>query len=98
MSWDLYLRALLYLLLVLGLIVGCTWLVRLYGGARLPMRGARRVQALETLGLDPRRRLMLVRWDDQEHLLLLSAAGDVVVASRPVTAPRFADHLAGDKI
>jgi flagellar protein FliO/FliZ len=30
--------------------------------------------------LDPRRRLVIVRCDDREHLLLLSAAGDLVVA------------------
>jgi flagellar protein FliO/FliZ len=40
----------------------------------------RRMEIVETLTLDARRRLMIVRCDRAEHLLLLGAAEDVVVA------------------
>jgi flagellar protein FliO/FliZ len=46
--------------------------------------GARRVRIVESLFLDPRRRLVLVRWDESEHLLLLSQSGDRAIAAAPV--------------
>jgi flagellar protein FliO/FliZ len=56
-----------------------------YGARRLGMlqpgaQSARRLKVSESLMLDPRRRLVIVRCDDREHVLLLSPAGDVVVA------------------
>jgi flagellar protein FliO/FliZ len=78
MSWDEYLRAALYLLLVLGLIAACTWLLRVYGG-RLQPRGARRLKLVEVAPIDPRRRLVLVRRDEVEHLLLLGPSQDLVI-------------------
>ena len=38
-----------------------------------------RLQIIETKMLDARRKLVLVKRDDQEHLLLLTPQGDVVV-------------------
>lgn len=56
-----------------------------YGARRLGMlqpgaQGARRLKVTESLMLDPRRRLVIVRCDGREHLLLLSPAGDRVVS------------------
>jgi flagellar protein FliO/FliZ len=43
-----------------------------------PLR-ARRLSIVETLPVDTRRRFVIVRCDGREHLLLLSAQGDIVV-------------------
>ncbi len=44
--------------------------------------GARRLAVVESLVIAPRRRLVLVRADGREHLLLLGATGETVVESR----------------
>lgn len=43
------------------------------------MAGTRRLQVVESLLLDARRRLVIVRCDETEHLLLLGASEDIVV-------------------
>ncbi|MBC7768320.1 MAG: flagellar biosynthetic protein FliO [Phycisphaerales bacterium] len=48
----------------------------LQGGASAP----RRLKLSESLMLDPRRRLVLVRCDGREHLILLGPSGDIVVS------------------
>jgi flagellar protein FliO/FliZ len=88
MDWDEYLRAMLYLLIVLGLIALCAWLLRLYGGTRIAAGSKRRLGVVEVTSIDPRRRLALVRRDDTEHLLLLGPVQDVVIESRIVGAGR----------
>jgi flagellar protein FliO/FliZ len=62
------------LALTLGLIGLCAVLARRYGPntlLRLQAKSARRLSIVESLVLDPSRRLVLVRFDDQERLLLL---------------------------
>jgi len=80
-----YLRFVLALVFVLGLIGAFGLLVRRYGpGAGLAVRPRgqdRRLAVTEVLTLDARRRLVLVRRDDVEHLLLLGQEGDRVVES-----------------
>lgn len=51
-------------------------------GFQLPMAAnrARRLEIKETLTLDIRRRLVIVRCDNTEHLLLLGTNNDTVVA------------------
>lgn len=63
-----------------------------YGARRLGMlqsvvgvKTDKRLRISESLMIDPRRRLIVVRFDDREHLILLSPAGDRVVAE--VAAP-----------
>jgi len=80
------LKAVLALLFVLGLIGTLAWLLRRAGGlpglARSAGRGAhRRLSVSESLALDTRHRLVLVRRDGHEHLLLLGPAGSTVVES-----------------
>lgn len=50
-------------------------------GLKLPSRNDRpqRLTIVETLALDLRRRLVIVRCDDKEHLLLLGLNQDIVV-------------------
>ena len=77
-----YVRFAISLLLVLGIIGIAAWGARRLGLAgRLPAttgRG-RRLGVVEIAPLDPKRRLVLVRRDGVEHLLLLGSGGDVVV-------------------
>lgn len=73
-------RFALALLVVVGLIVGFAWLLRRYGHGRLLQAGARgRIGIVEVTGLDARRRLVLLRRDDVEHLVILGPTGETVV-------------------
>ena len=82
MDWIEWARAMAALIATLALIG-----LAAYGARRLglltgaPARGERRLKVVESLLIDPRRRLVIVRMDDREHLLLLSASGDRRVAS-----------------
>lgn len=70
-------RTILGLGLVLLLMVAVFWLVRRFGPAAAQGRfsGQRRLAVLETLPLDPRTRLVLLRHDGAEHLVLVSSQG-----------------------
>ncbi|PWR19807.1 flagellar biosynthetic protein FliO [Zavarzinia compransoris] len=89
--WPDLLRAAFALGLVILLILVFGAVLRRFGGAGLQRQG-KRLAVSETLALDPRRRLVLVRRDGREHLLLLSPSGDIVVepgidAAAPPAAP-----------
>jgi flagellar protein FliO/FliZ len=75
-----YGRFLAALLFVFGLIALVAWLARRFrlGGATTP-GATRRLVLLETLPLDARRKLVLIRRDDTEHLLLLGTDGNRLV-------------------
>ncbi|HWT97140.1 MAG TPA: flagellar biosynthetic protein FliO [Terriglobales bacterium] len=78
MDGENYLRFILALVLVLGLLALAAVLLRRTGLA--PKLGrARRLSLIEALPLGPRHRLILVRRDNVEHLLLIGPQGDVVV-------------------
>lgn len=84
MEFETYLRFLLALVAVLGLIAALTWVARRFGfGAGInPLKGrATRLTVIEALTLDAKRRLILVRRDDREHLLVLGPTGETVVES-----------------
>ena len=84
-----YLRFPLALVFVLGLILLATLALRRFGWPSLaPAREGRRLQLVETLALDPKRRLILIRRDQVEHLVILAADGGTVVERAiPVAAP-----------
>jgi flagellar protein FliO/FliZ len=75
-----YARFVAALLFVLGLIALTAWLAR---RLRLGQGGvpgaARRLAVVEALPLDARRKLVLIRRDATEHLLLLSPEGSRLV-------------------
>lgn len=85
MPFETYFRFLIALVFVLALIGGCAWLARRFGfGNRMPaaLRGrAARLSIVEVQSLDARRKLVLVRRDNVEHLLVLGATGETVVES-----------------
>ena len=80
MDGENYLRFILALVLVVGLLALTAFLLRRSGLAPKMGRG-RRLSMIEALPLGPRHRLVLVRRDDIEHLLLIGPQGDVVVES-----------------
>jgi flagellar protein FliO/FliZ len=78
------LRAAGALILVLGIILGLAWLLRRYGGSIGLKAGAAAsdLRIVEWKTIDVRRKLAVIRWDGREHLLVLSPAGDCVIAHR----------------
>ena len=85
-----YGRFALALAVVIGLLVAFSWLVRKYGQGRLMPGGARgRIGIVEVTGLDARRRLVLLRRDGIEHLVILGPTGETVV-ERGIVPPAFA--------
>ena len=82
MEFDTYIRFILALIFVLALIGLLAWAARRFGIARnAPHVGSknRRLVVIETASLDSKRRLVLVRRDTTEHLLLLGVTGDLVI-------------------
>jgi flagellar protein FliO/FliZ len=90
---DLLLRFVLALALVLALIAATGWLGRRYMGAgRLTaFTGKRRRLALvETLQIDGRTRVLLVRRDGAEHLVMVGGTGAVVIETGIAAPQAFA--------
>jgi flagellar protein FliO/FliZ len=88
MSWLEWAKALFALIAVLGLIAAAAFAARRMGVLQAPAPGGkRRMGVVENLFLDPRRRLVIVRVDAEEHVLLLSPFGDRRIATRPALTP-----------
>jgi len=66
---------------VMGLMFLLAYVLKRAGlaGHSLLPGGKRRLKVIEQLPIDHRRRLLLVRRDDREHLLILSPTGETVV-------------------
>ncbi len=66
---------------VISLMLLFPWLLKRLGVAGSMARngGSRRLKVVEFLPLDHRRRLVLVRRDNREHLLMLGPQGETVV-------------------
>lgn len=73
------------LALVLALMGGLALIMRRVnqGGGRgsLSMPGKRRLSIVESLPIDMKRRLVLIRRDNREHLVILGATGETVIES-----------------
>jgi flagellar protein FliO/FliZ len=87
---PLAIRFLLAFLVVLGVMGGTAWAMRQFGRGRLPGANPRsrlpRLAVIDSVGIDRRRRLVLVRRDHVEHLLLINGPTDLVVESNIVYA------------
>ena len=80
-------RAVFALAFTLGIIGLAAWAARRDAPqllARLQVqRGERRLQVVETLVLDPARRLVLVKIDDEERLLILGEGRELIEPGGP---------------
>ena len=77
------LRFVLALAVVLGLIALTAWLARRFRFAGIPglPAGSARLEMIDSLTIDARKRLVIIRCDDQEHLLLIGPeTGQVIEA------------------
>jgi flagellar protein FliO/FliZ len=82
---------------VLALIGLAAWLVRRFAGNRLGANTTRgrmpRLAVIDAAAVDGRRRLVLVRRDNIEHLLMIGGPSDIVVESNIVRALPGRDQL-----
>ncbi len=82
MDADLYMRSVLVLVLVLGMVLLAGAVLRRFGPGRHltnPRGRARRLRVMDSAPLDARRRLVLVRCDSRDHLLLIGGETDLVI-------------------
>src|SRR5882757_3390359 len=83
---------------VLALIGVAAWLVRRFATNRLganPNRGRMpRLAVIDAAAVDGRRRLVLVRRDNVEHLLMIGGPSDIVVEPNIVRATPGRDQMA----
>jgi flagellar protein FliO/FliZ len=75
-------------LVVLGLIAGAAWMVRRFGGSRVGSAAGRgrqpRLGVVDHANVDNRRRLLIIRRDNVEHLVMVGGPTDVVVETNIV--------------
>lgn len=97
MEFSNYFRFIFALVFVLALIGLLTWLLRRFGlgGGRPRTGNGKRLGVVEALAIDGRRRLVLVRRDDSEHLLVLGPNSETVVETG-IPAPQPTAHAAAD--
>lgn len=84
-------RFIIAFVLVLALIGLSAWLIRQFGSARASSSGGTRnrqprLAVLDSAVVDARRRLVLIRRDNVEHLILIGGPTDVVVEANVVRA------------
>ena len=94
---SLIVRFVVAFVIVLALIGATFWLIRRFGGTRVGAAAQRgrqpRLAVIDAAPVDGRRRLVLVRRDNVEHLLMIGGPSDIVVEQNivravPVTPPR----------
>jgi flagellar protein FliO/FliZ len=75
-------------LVVLSLIAGTAWVVRRFGSSRIGSATARgrqpRLGVVDHASVDSRRRLLIIRRDNVEHLVMIGGPTDVVVEANIV--------------
>jgi len=95
-GWQDYLQFLLALLFVLGLIALLAVALKKLGPQRyMPRTDRRRLSVVEVLPVDARRRLVLLRRDDRDHLVLIGPNEDVVIESGIAVVARPEDDQPG---
>lgn len=85
-------NALFSLLIVLGMIGAIAWLIRRWGGltglaGRTLSKSTRRLTVSESISVGARHRLVLLRRDDKEYLVLLGPNGDLVIDKEEASIP-----------
>lgn len=84
-----YTRYFLSFIFVIGLMYGLSWLARRFMPGAIPLTESNRQKRLglvEVMAIDAKRRLVLVKRDNAEHLLLLGQNSETVVETN-ITSP-----------
>jgi flagellar protein FliO/FliZ len=89
MTLEDYLKFFFALLFVLCLMGGLAYVIKRFGlnGEKIMPASQRRLKVIETLPIDARRRAILLRRDDKEHLVILGPTGETVVESNIPAKP-----------
>ncbi len=80
-----YLKFIIALLLVLGLLYFCLWVLKRFGIGQAIItdkKHNKNLSLLEVLPLDGRRKLMRIQDDKQEHLILTGPHNDLIISSK----------------
>lgn len=89
MEWHQILQAVFALIFVIGLLFVTLWLFKFCEQKGLKsklfreLKSGTRINILERRGLDARNRLVLIKADDTEYLLLLGQSGNLLLDSKP---------------
>ncbi len=95
----LYIRAAAALVFVLALLGVFAYLARRFSGSGIiPSKRQKRLSVIEVASVDPKRRLVLVKRDHVEHLVLIGGGNDLVIetgigVAAPTPAAPVADEL-----
>lgn len=83
MDWLLYIKCLSAFVFVIAVMLLLSWVLKKAGvaGAMLQRADKRRLKIVEFLPIDHKHRLVLVRRDDREHLLVLGPDSETVIES-----------------
>jgi len=89
-------------IVVFGLLALALWVLRRFGGERLSNSGTRgrqpRLAVVDSAGVDGRRRLLLIRRDNVEHLVMIGGPTDVLIEPNIVRAAGAAREVPASRI
>jgi flagellar protein FliO/FliZ len=83
-------RLAIAVVIVVGLIGVMAWVIRRFGARRFPATTARgrqpHLDVIEAANVDGKRRLVLIRRDNAEHLMMIGGPNDLVIEVNVVRA------------
>jgi len=80
MSIEDYIRFAVAFIFVLSLMVSIGWLVRKFNSKKQGFSGKdKRLAIIEQKIIDPRNKMVLIRRDNKEHLVIMSQNGNIIV-------------------
>ncbi|WP_019431147.1 flagellar biosynthetic protein FliO [Limnohabitans sp. Rim47] len=86
-TWGDWLQYLFSFVFVIGLLLMLLWTLRkLQNGSPLLRKNTQRLQTLETLSVGPRQKIMLIRLDDREVLVGVTAQHMTVLNPWPAAS------------
>ncbi len=89
-----YTRFFIAFIFVIGLMFGLSWLARRFMPGAIPLTEAtrhKRLKLIEILPVDGKRRLVLLKRDNVEHLILLGQGRETIIEnniSSPLDGPK----------
>jgi flagellar protein FliO/FliZ len=86
MDVILYVKGLCAFVFVIALMLFLSWALKKAGGVTAALKSDKRLKIVEALPIDHKHRLVLVRRDNREHLLVLGPESETVIESGIVAA------------